>query len=294
MTIGALARRVLHASGTLDLTMPYITMFDDITVSAMPTGGDYAYAGYVDGAWPTFDDLKKRFPKSRLLDIAVFASDNATCLDIENGDATIAEAPGWVERQIKRGVYRPVLYIEASRMATLEAEMARAGIVRASYRLWTAHYLKKAHLCAPGACGYGTGQADGTQWTDVALGLNLDRSILLPDFFDMRPAPRPPKPVPPTPPAKPTWQEAMMNSLPALQAGDTDEPGRVRYVRRVQSLVNLVGDLNDLPAARAVHVNGVFDDVTTEGVKALQGFFKLPEDGVIGPKTWSALVTGAP
>lgn len=292
MTIRAFLRRMAHATGTLDFTMAYITMFDDVTVSALPTGADYAYAGYTAGLYPTFDALKKKFPKARLLDIAVFASDNATCLDIENGDATIEEAPGWVDRQIKRGVYRPVLYIEASRMALLEATMTRAGFVRASYRLWTAHYLSKAHLCAPGACGYGTGQADGTQWTQTALGLNLDRSILLPDFFDMRPAPRPPKPVPPVP-AIPAWQEAMMNSLPALQAGDTDEPGRVRYVRRVQSLVNLVGDLNDLPAARAVHVNGVFDDVTTAGVKAIQGFFGLLEDGVIGPKTWSALVTGS-
>ena len=78
--------------------------------------------------------------------------------------------------------------------------MARAAFVRALPPV-DRSLPGKAHLCAPGACGYGTGQADGTQWTQTALGLNLDRSILLPDFFDMRPAPRP---VPAPPPRRPS------------------------------------------------------------------------------------------
>ena len=111
-------------------------------------------------------------------------------LDIENGDATIAEAPGWVERQIQLGVYRPVLYIEASNMRALEEAMAANHISRASYRLWVAHYIG-AHVCGPHSCGYGLAGADGTQWTKNAMGLNLDRSMLLPDFFADRPAPTP-------------------------------------------------------------------------------------------------------
>ena len=120
-----------HATGKLDFTEPYITMFDDITVSALPSGSSYAYAGY-----PTaLADLRRpeeALPEARLLDMAVFASDNATGLDIENGDATIEEAPAWFERQIARGVYRPVLYIAASRHGRAGADDGPCRIHRAA------------------------------------------------------------------------------------------------------------------------------------------------------------------
>jgi hypothetical protein len=218
--------------------------------------------------------------------MAVFASGNATGLDIENGDATIAEAPGWYERQVARGVYRPVMYIQASNMKALETELAAAHVNRASYRLLVAHYIG-AHLCSPGTCGYGVGHADGTQWTSSALGLNLDRSILLPDFFAGRP-----KPAPTPSPGLPAWEEAMMNALPTLRQGDADEDGKVKYVHRAQALVQLVGQLNGLVGARGLGITGTFDESTTVGVKVVQKYFGLAEDGTVGPKTWAALVTG--
>ena len=293
MTVSALLRRVVHATGKLDATRPYLTMFDDISVSVLPTGGSYAYAGYIDGAWPTFEELKRRFPRARLLDMAVFASGNATGLDIENGDATIAEAPGWFERQVSRGVYRPVLYIEASNMKALEQEMSRARIARASYRLWIAHYANRAHVCAPRACGYGLSEADGTQWTQTALGINLDQSILLPDFFDARPAPRPsPKPAPKPAPASPSWEEVMMNSLPTLQQGDHDMPGTTQYVHRAQALVKVIGEINNISAAKGLNIDGVFGPVFTAAVESVQFFFHIKNNGVINPETWAYLVTG--
>ena len=288
MSLGALARRLFHAKGTVDTSVLYLTMFDSITPSVLPTGGSYAYAGYVDGLWPTYAEVKSRFPGHDVLSIAVFASGNAQALDIENGGATIAEAPGWVEKQIALGVYRPALYIEASNMKALEQAMAANHIARASYRLWVAHYIG-AHVCGPHSCGYGLSQADGTQWTKSAMGLNLDRSMLLPDFFAERPAPNP------TPsPAGPTWEEAMMNVLPTLQQGDHDLPHAVAYVRRAQVLTALVGKLNGLYGAETLAADGVFSESTTVAVAAVQKFFGLKEDGVCGPATWSALVTGHP
>jgi peptidoglycan hydrolase-like protein with peptidoglycan-binding domain len=300
MSIGAALRRMGHATGKLDATRPYITMFDSIAVSVLPSGGSYAYAGYTGGLWPTFKTLQHRFPGHRLLSIAVFASDDGDCLDIENGDATIEEAPGWYERQVHRGVWRPALYTSASNLKALQRIMAAAHIARADYRLWSAHYLNKAHLCAPKSCGYGLSEADGCQWTSRALGISLDQSILLPDFFDPRPAPKPPSPKPVPAPPKPTptpkpvtdWQETMLSALPTLKQGDKDGPGKVEFVGRMQSLIKYIGKVNSLEAAKDLTVDGDFGIHTTNALLSIQSFFGLKCDRLCGPATWRVLVTG--
>jgi hypothetical protein len=298
MSLEAFARRLFHATGQLDTSRPYITMFDDITVPTLPTGGAYAYAGYVDGMWPTYPELVKRFPGHRLLSIAVFSSDNAECLDIEKGDAEIVDAPAWFERQVHRGVYRPVLYTQASNIKALELAMAACHVPRSAYRLWSAHYTNRAHLCGPHSCGFGLSEADGTQWTDSALGLNLDQSLLLPNFFDPRPAPqKPPTPYPtPTPaPVEPAWEEDMMNRLPTLKQGDKDTPGHIAFVGRMQALIKYIGVVNGIEAAKDLAVDGDFGLKTTNALLAVQSFFGLHnskefESRVCGPVTWPYLV----
>src|SRR6266487_4563491 len=73
---------------------------------------------------------------------------DAQCLDVEPGDATNADAPAWVKRQIARGVYRPVVYTSLSNVNALLRALAAAGISRPQVRLWTAHYTGREHLCA--------------------------------------------------------------------------------------------------------------------------------------------------
>jgi hypothetical protein len=159
-------------------------MYDSTNVGTLPPGAD-AYAGYVQGAFQTFAALKRLFAASgaHLLSIAVFASGDADCLDIESGDATIAQAPGWVKRQLARGADRPCLYTSVSNMDALATTLGGAGISRAEVRLWSAHYGQGKHICGPGTCGLTRHACDGTQWTDAALGRSLDESILLNDFF---------------------------------------------------------------------------------------------------------------
>lgn len=170
--------------------MKTITMFDSIDVSQIPAQAG-AVAGYLNGRWVTLPKLQREFPAAHRLSITVTASADADCLDVENGDATVTQAPGWVKRQLARGLYRPVVYAQASTMGTLLAALEAAGITRASVRLWSAHYTTQ-HICAPGSCGYpGVPRCHGTQWTSSALGRDLDESLLLADFFDPRPAPKP-------------------------------------------------------------------------------------------------------
>ena len=158
-------------------------MYDSVDPSQIPSDAT-AVAGYVNGHWPTFSQLT-RFHANRL-SIAVNASADAACLDVETGDATPAQAPEWVRRQIARGEKRPVVYANRSTMPAVLEELHRAGIQRSAVRLWTAHY-GFLHLCSSQACGAGF-EADATQWTQTALGRNLDESILNATFF-----PEPPK-----------------------------------------------------------------------------------------------------
>ncbi len=161
-----------------------ITMYDSINPSQIPQDAE-AVAGYVDGNWPTYPTLRAKFPHAYRLSVAVFAADDAEALDIENFDAWPGQAPGWVSRQQARGVRRPVLYCSVSKVADVLGALAKHRIARSQVRLWSAHYGVGEHICAPSTCGYpGLKVAcDGTQWTDHALGRNLDQSALVDSFF---------------------------------------------------------------------------------------------------------------
>lgn len=296
MILSAAAKRFAHAKGKLDPSQAYFTMFDNIVITALPSGTSYCYAGYVNGLWPTYDALRERFPSARILDITVFASGNATAADIESGDLTITEAPAWYERQRARGVWRPVFYISASGQKALEQMMAKCRVARADYRLWVAHYGVGAHICGPGSCGYGLTEADGTQWTRTALGISLDQSILKSDFWLERPAPVTPAPAP-EPVPDTTWQEAMLNALPTLSQGDSDVAGRVPYVAMMQGDMRALGTAYAIEAAKDLSVDGVFGTKTCNALLAVQEHFGLHTTDeytqrVCGPKTWPVLVTG--
>lgn len=165
-----------------------ITLYDSIDVSQIPSGAT-AVAGYLGGRWPTYTALRQRFPHGHLLSIAVNASEDADVLDVEKGDATPAQAVGWIKRQLARKAYRPVIYVQASTMPGLLSALSASGISRSSVRLWSAHY-EGPHICGPASCRYpGVPACDGTQWTPNALGRDLDESLLLDDFFATPPEP---------------------------------------------------------------------------------------------------------
>jgi hypothetical protein len=158
------------------------TMYDAVNVSNIPANA-VAVAGYVNGHWPTYPTLKKKFPHAKVLSIAVTVHADAECLDVEAGDATPNQAPAWVVRQKKLGVKKPVVYTSVSQAPALLRELNKAGIKRSAIRLWTAHYTFRPHRC-DSKCGFGfSGKADATQWTDKALGKSLDASVCAPDFL---------------------------------------------------------------------------------------------------------------
>ncbi len=156
-------------------------MYDSTDVGQIPTNAQ-AVAGYVGGHWPTYPELVKRFPHAQHLSIAVSAQEDADCLDIEKGDATPADAPGWYHRQRARGLTRPAFYGSLSLIPAIMSTLGFAGIPRSAYRILSAHYTGHPHICGP-ACGLSP-PADGTQWTG---GNRYDESLLSSAFFNAPP-----------------------------------------------------------------------------------------------------------
>lgn len=259
-----------------------ITMFDSVNAGMLPPG--YAYAGYVDGIFRDYGQITALFPGADVLSIAVFAADDADCLDVETGDASPGQAAGWAARQAARGVARPCLYAAVSTMSQVIAALTAAGVSRSGVRLWSAHYGAGEHICGPSTCGLITVPMDGTQWTDVADGKNLDQSLLLPDFFA-------------GPPARsrsyltPLEMDAIMNALPELQLGDADRAGEILFVHRMQNGISGIGAWNGLNGT-AIAADGVFGPLTEAALRTVQGFFGITQDGICGPQTWEKLVAG--
>jgi hypothetical protein len=152
------------------------TMYDSTDVNTgLPVSHPEAVAGYVNGKWPSYNGLVKRYPGAKHLSIAVNTSADARCLDVETGDATPDQAPAWVRRQHARGVKRPVVYANTSTMPAVVAALEHDSIKRDEYLVWTAHYTGVPHI-EPGS--------DATQYESVeTAGHNYDASLCQPWFL---------------------------------------------------------------------------------------------------------------
>lgn len=160
-------------------------VYDSTTVSEIPKTARAAL-GYVGGEWPTFEngELRSHLPHARLVSVAVASSHDADMLDVESGDATPADCPRWFHRQRRRKLkQRPKFYGSASIIDEIVAALEAAGIHRDQYVLLAAHYGSGKHVCGPKTCGLTKHPCDGTQFTDKALGRNLDESFVKPSFW---------------------------------------------------------------------------------------------------------------
>lgn len=118
------------------------TMYDSIHASAIPSiPMPDMVAGYIDGEWPDYTTLKSLFPDAVALDIAVFVAQDARALDIENGDATPAQAPAWVTRQRSRGV-EPICYCNLNTYPSVLAEFQKQNVHIPMW--WIAYYDNQA------------------------------------------------------------------------------------------------------------------------------------------------------
>jgi hypothetical protein len=257
--------------------MTGITMFDTALNDQFPDGAA-AYAAYVDGGvgnQPNYAWIVAAFPKARHLSIALFASNNADALDVEQGAAAPAAIPGWYARQAARGIERPVIYASVS---TMESEilpvLAQASIPRMKTRLWTAHYGLGEHICGPRTCGQLSVDADGTQWTSSALGKTLDQSLLRDDFFGTTMPPQ-------------SWEDKLMATITNISKGSK----ATQAVKNWQALLVAHGYNLGTSGLRKDGVDGVFGTVTDSATRKFQEAKGITVDGLVGPQTWVTVLS---
>lgn len=145
-------------------------MYDSTNAFDIPASASIV-AGYVDGkyAWSAADWA--RFDGAIKVRIAVFASTNdGDVLDVEQGDATPQQAPGWIMMRQAAGLAVPTIYCAASMV----------GLIRSlcdglTYDLWTADYNGVPHI---------TGTAQATQYADPNYGSggHYDLTLCTPEW----------------------------------------------------------------------------------------------------------------
>ena len=241
------------------------TMYDSVTVSALPTDGDL-YLGYVDGirTHDNYNEVRARFPHATIVKCTVTGGTlDAQFGDIENGDMSPASGAAWAKRKVDAGQH-PTLYMSLSVWPSVQLEVAKLGITgKVSYVV--ACYDNKPVIPAG---------AVGKQFIDHGPhGENYDISVIA-DYWpgvDPTPAPRPA-----THPL-PRWYR-----LPLRQG-----------IRgwRVYALKRRLAKLGYLRGTWLAW-SSVFDAATEAAVRTFQRDHHLAVDGVVGPNTARALRAG--
>lgn len=170
--------------------------YDDVTVSAMPAGGDF-YGGYWDGHFANLTELRAWMahvaPKADLLTVTPSGANGSMAGDFEPGCMDLSKAVAYFRNRDHGNATQPILYSSASWGTDLVKTLRRAGIADNSWIWWSAHYTGTPHFCGPHTCGFGLKTASMTQY---ATG-RVDANIAVPSVFKSRiapPAPKPPVP----------------------------------------------------------------------------------------------------
>ena len=113
-------------------------MYDSITAADIPANA-VMVAGYIDGNWAWAPQDWNRWPESTVkLRITVSAAVNdGHILDVEQGDATPDQCPGWIKMRQAAGLARPTIYCSKSVVPSVQA--ACKGL---TYDIWDADYTQ--------------------------------------------------------------------------------------------------------------------------------------------------------
>jgi hypothetical protein len=138
-------------------------MYDSISASSIPPNATLM-AGYINGKaqWQSYYQMAIDHPNDTVLSISVAAHGTSgyvasDILDIENGDASPDDAPGWTTAM--RALNRPIITNYCSRLGTWPATQKAyktQNVLPPDF--WIADYTTQPHL-VPGSVA--------TQWIDA-------------------------------------------------------------------------------------------------------------------------------
>lgn len=147
-------------------------MYDSTTPAAIPENAEMV-AGYLNGDFTWTREEWARFKNAVKVGIVISAINEGHVLDVETGDATPQQAPGWVKARRAAGHTRPTVYVNRSNAHAVIDACAKEGLEPGKqFWLWLA-------------------TLDGTDTTDLpavvaiqdkdakALGFNADSSVVL-------------------------------------------------------------------------------------------------------------------
>lgn len=244
-------------------------MADSTDAADLPVGKDL-YAGYVDGAWPSYDAIKARFPAATVVGICTNPGNSAGVVgDGPPDDGSWDEWVQWVQRRRGAGV-DPTMYTDASGWQSGKTAFAAHNVPEPHW--WIADWTGTAAEPPAGAVAL--------QYASPSEGSggHFDLSTVA-DYWpgvDPAPAPAPdPTPAPAPEPAPTTYTDA--GPLPELRDG-VKGPA----VAALQHLL-LFGGFGPLAT------DGYFGPLTGAAVARFQSAHGLTVDSVVGPLTWAAL-----
>lgn len=154
-------------------------MRDSVSASRVPPTTPVV-AGYADGLYEWSAADWALFPRAIQLTIAVNALHAADILDVENGDATPSDVPGWCDRFARLGRRAPTVYCNLSSWPAVKAAV---GARRVDY--WIATLNGKP---TPGGIA-GAVAEQYVQHTDAAF--HYDESIIYDESWLTAPLPIP-------------------------------------------------------------------------------------------------------
>jgi peptidoglycan hydrolase-like protein with peptidoglycan-binding domain len=284
------------------MTADYVVGYDATrtSISSLPEGAQI-YAGYSTGSgaipWSEADFANHATalgPCLRIDQDPAASDPTADILDVERGAATTADCAWWAKRALadfrtarRPGQRSPAVYMSASAVSSVVNALI-AGGVTSGIGLWVANWsIGEAAAITSVLAASGPFPIIGVQWADPGP---YDISVFSRAWLLSQSG----KHVPPDPPPIPSWQEEIMNVLPTLSQGAVDQAGHVFFVHRMQALTQVVGAVKSVADAAALTVDGSFGPVTEQALRGIQTSFGITADGVCGPHTWGALLTGAP
>jgi hypothetical protein len=106
-----------------------------------------AVAGYIDGAFQSFEALRQRYPNAFHVSITVLGTPGARVCDIEAGDLTPSGGAAWAKKEIAAR-RRPTLYCSQSMWRSVVAALNAISIHATQVDFWIANYDGIAKLPA--------------------------------------------------------------------------------------------------------------------------------------------------
>ena len=117
-----------------------VNMYDSVNPGLIP-GNVRMVAGYMDGDYAWTKEDWGRFPGAEKVIITVRGSLTGNVADVENGDMTPEQAPGWINAKQQAGKRGATIYCNRATMSTVQ-HYCRGH----AYYLWVADWTGVAHI----------------------------------------------------------------------------------------------------------------------------------------------------